>query len=104
MMFSQIVPLRKYTRSGMPDGGMWRRRHAIQIVAQLPDNYEDALAVLKYAEELVRGFLTPLAAGGCIRQSGPALRLVESCCQVHGEPMGVAEEQPVQGETGNLAD
>lgn len=35
----------------------WRRRHAIQIVAQLPENPEDALVVLELAKELVEGFL-----------------------------------------------
>ncbi len=35
----------------------WRRRHAIQIVAQLPEKSEDALMVLELAKELVQGFL-----------------------------------------------
>lgn len=35
----------------------WRRRHAIQIVAQLPESRADALAVLAFARELVDGFL-----------------------------------------------
>lgn len=35
----------------------WRKRHAIQIVAQLPENPEDALAVLNYARDLVVDFL-----------------------------------------------
>lgn len=34
-----------------------RRRHAIQIAAQLPANQDDALAILRLAEELVKGFL-----------------------------------------------
>jgi hypothetical protein len=37
----------------------WRRRHAVQIVAQLPDDPEDAMRVLDFARELVRGFLSP---------------------------------------------
>ncbi len=37
--------------------GNWRRRHAIQIAAQLPENPDDALAVLDYARQLVEGFL-----------------------------------------------
>jgi len=41
----------------MQDG--WQRRHAIQIVAQLPEGTEDALLVLEYARELVEGFLSP---------------------------------------------
>ncbi len=41
----------------MPKGD-WRRRHAIQIAAQLPENPSDAVAVLEFARELVDGFLT----------------------------------------------
>ncbi|MBR1154188.1 hypothetical protein [Bradyrhizobium sp. JYMT SZCCT0428] len=34
------------------------RVHAIQVVAALPNDPEDALLVLRAAERLVRGFLT----------------------------------------------
>lgn len=37
---------------------LWHRRHAIQIVAQLPEVVEDAILVLEAARELVEGFLT----------------------------------------------
>jgi hypothetical protein len=37
----------------------WRRRQALQVAAQLPDNPEEALAVLRHAETLVRSFLAP---------------------------------------------
>lgn len=37
----------------------WHRRHAIQLAAQLPEHPEDALAVLRYATELVEQFLAP---------------------------------------------
>lgn len=33
------------------------KRLAIQVVAQLPDSERDALAVLEYAQTLVRSFL-----------------------------------------------
>lgn len=36
---------------------MWQRRHAVQIVAQLPEDVADALAVLEEAKKLVEGFL-----------------------------------------------
>lgn len=39
----------------MPD--KWMRRHAIQIVAQLPEKPEDAVAVLELAKKLVEDFL-----------------------------------------------
>jgi hypothetical protein len=35
----------------------WHRRHAIQIVAALPETVEDALMVLELARQLVEGFL-----------------------------------------------
>jgi hypothetical protein len=35
----------------------WHRRHAIQIAAALPETPEDALIVLKLAQELVERFL-----------------------------------------------
>ena len=35
----------------------WHRRHAIQIVAALPEEVEDALQVLPLATELVTAFL-----------------------------------------------
>lgn len=41
----------------MPKSEAWHRRHAIQIVSQLPESTEDALAVLRCAQELVEGFL-----------------------------------------------
>lgn len=37
--------------------GSWQRRHAIQIVAQLPEGIDDALLVLELARELVETFL-----------------------------------------------
>ena len=41
----------------MPDDKGWMRRHAIQIAAQLPEDPNEALAVLELAKQLVRGFL-----------------------------------------------
>jgi hypothetical protein len=45
----------------------WHRRHAIQIVAALPEDTDDALIVLGLAKELVEGFL-----GGRQRAEPPA--------------------------------
>ena len=47
-----------YGDKNMVKDGNWRRRHAIQIVAQLPEGIDDALEVLELARELVRGFLS----------------------------------------------
>lgn len=38
--------------------GAWQRRHAIQIVAQLPECVGDALMVLDLARELIESFLS----------------------------------------------
>jgi hypothetical protein len=35
----------------------WHRRHAIQLAAQLPDNIDDARAVIRYLTELLEDFL-----------------------------------------------
>jgi hypothetical protein len=35
----------------------WHRRHAVMIAAQLPEDHNDALAVLCAAIDLVQGFL-----------------------------------------------
>lgn len=36
-----------------PRTDAWRRRHALQIAAQLPDDPRDAYAVLEYVRELL---------------------------------------------------
>lgn len=41
----------------MPERGDWRRRHALQIASQLPENPEDAEVVLRHVHELVDNFL-----------------------------------------------
>jgi len=37
----------------------WRRRLAVQIAAQLPEDRDDALAVLRYSQELILNFMHP---------------------------------------------
>ncbi|AWB21213.1 hypothetical protein DA075_10045 [Methylobacterium currus] len=36
---------------------VWLKRQALQVVMQLPDDMDEALAVLRYAETLVKTFL-----------------------------------------------
>lgn len=50
------------------------RRHAIEIVAQLPTNAAEARVVLAYARELLDGFLSQADSGG----STPSLRAISS--------------------------
>lgn len=42
-----------------PAPDAWLKRQAINVVAQLPDDPADAIAVLKHAERLVRTYLAP---------------------------------------------
>ena len=49
------TPKRKSSREAREDA--WRRRQALQVAAQLPDNPREALTVLRHAEALVRSFL-----------------------------------------------
>lgn len=41
----------------MSHGDQWRRRLAIQIVSELPEDADEALRVLAYAKELVEKFV-----------------------------------------------
>lgn len=52
-----VVPLTAKTTSRHPEVDMALRRQAVQIVAQLPQDEEEAQAVLDYAKSLVRLFL-----------------------------------------------
>jgi hypothetical protein len=54
------APKRKISQTAMEDH--WRRRQALQVAAQLPDDTQDALTVLRHAETLVRSFLIKGAA------------------------------------------
>ena len=35
----------------------WHRRHALQLASQLPENYEDAMAVVRATERLVQEYM-----------------------------------------------
>ena len=37
----------------------WHRKHALMLAAQLPENTNDALAVLEACREIVQKFLDP---------------------------------------------
>jgi hypothetical protein len=60
----------------MPDEG-WKRRHAVQIVAQLPENPGEALEVLELARSLVQSFLM---------EPQPALVAVERSADIRAFP------------------
>jgi hypothetical protein len=41
----------------MPEDQAWRRRQALQLAAQLPDNTDDALAIVDLTRKLVVSWL-----------------------------------------------
>jgi hypothetical protein len=59
----------------------WRKRQAVQIAAQLPENPADAHAVLDYAKELLDTFLAERAAK---TESGTGLGVVVPLNRVGG--------------------
>lgn len=44
-------------RGSSEDDARWLRRLAVQLVAQLPEEREEAMAVLRYAEDLLKNFV-----------------------------------------------
>lgn len=47
----------------------WHRRHALNIAGQLPENYDDAVAILEYARVVLEGVYQPAPLpreGGCL--------------------------------------
>jgi hypothetical protein len=55
------------------------RRHAIQIVAQLPETQADALLILEAARDFVLKFLAEDQVEGGLRPGGVVLSLVPLC-------------------------
>lgn len=54
---TDVVPLKGnksgYGNQGGGEGMWWKRRLAAQVMAQLPDNVQDAIDVLEEAKELI---------------------------------------------------
>jgi hypothetical protein len=90
-----MLPLKiEYVEATEMSHNRWLRRQAVQLAAQLPDGRDDALAILRYASELVTDFLEA-------DPQAPGLRLVERLpqlpCQLNGNASPIAEPDPVQG-------
>ena len=51
----------------------WRRRQATILIGQLPEDYDDAVAILEYAQGIVREFI---ALQGEVRPAAARLSLV----------------------------
>lgn len=49
--------IRTVRTEGAKEHSRWLRRQAVHLVAQLPENEEDALRVLSHARELVLQFI-----------------------------------------------
>jgi len=73
----------------------WLRRQAVQLAAQLPDGRDDALAILRYASELVTDFLEADALVPGHRRV--VERLPQLPCQLNGNTSPIAEPDPVRG-------
>ena len=73
----------------------WLRRQAVQLAAQLPDGRDDALAILRYASELVTGFLEadPLPRHNLLLVE----RLPQLPSQLDRDASPIAKPHPVQG-------
>lgn len=59
----------------MSEDNGWRRRHALHVVTQLPDNTDDALEVLRLAREVVERFLVEPTQAPLVR-AAPTLAVV----------------------------
>jgi hypothetical protein len=75
----------------------WHKRHALNVVAQLPENVSDALQILECAKELVENFLIeaerpPIAASG---GAAGGLRLVQSTVQLDAKPIPIGIPEPI---------
>lgn len=76
----------------MREDDAWLRRHAVQIVAQLPENHADALAVLELAKRFVAEFLNPdhdLAESGSPAEVLPFPAAANSRCSAIGSPLSI---------------
>lgn len=75
----------------------WHKRHALNVVSQLPENVCDALTILECAKELVENFLgatieTPAAALG---GAPTRLRLVQPSIQLDTQAISIAVPEPI---------
>lgn len=66
----------------------WHRRHAIHIVSELPEEPQDAIAVLRLAIEVVERFLVPQD------RSVPALSLVAAARSLSLKETGKPPSSP----------
>jgi hypothetical protein len=53
----KVTPLERKKKKSPPADDLWLRRQAVTIAAQLPENRDDACAILRYAEEIVTEFI-----------------------------------------------
>lgn len=65
----------------------WLRRQALNIVAQLPDDPEAALAILSRAETFIRGFLQEPGRA----PTRPALRIIQPGESLSDRGLGVQQ-------------
>lgn len=61
-----------------PGEADWRRRHALSMAGQLPENVGDALAILDFMRDIVVGFLQAGVPEPIKAPAAPVVTLVRS--------------------------
>jgi hypothetical protein len=69
-------------RGSSDDDARWLRRLAVQLVAQLPEEREEAIAVLRYAEDLLKNFVDRED-----QKAAPKLALVHALSEAGGKSL-----------------
>ncbi len=85
-------------------GEAWHRRHALSLVAQLPEDVDDALLVIAYMRDVVENFLVPEREPASLsgaRGIVASLRLVQTPIKVDAEAPPLAVVEPVEGQSGD---
>lgn len=72
----------------MSESLQWQRRHAIHIVSELPEDPEDALAVLRLAMDVVERFLVPQ------ERPAPVLSIVAASRSLSLNETGIPSSSP----------
>lgn len=54
--------LGEYRKMGSSDKLLWQKHRAVELVAQLPEDPDEALAILELAKQLIHEFVTTKGA------------------------------------------
>lgn len=76
---------------------LWHKRHALNLVAQLPETTEDALQILDLARKLVEEFLAAPA-------SKPSLCVMKPPIRLAAKAAAVPAFEPITSEAGRAVE